>query len=354
MNLRAVEQIAKAVLYEGYMLYPYRPSAVKNQQRWNFGVLYPQSYSEAQQGADAWVSQTECLVRGSVFPSIEVRVRFLQLVERTIGRLAEPLAEWPANNQADFELVPSLEVGQRTFQPWQEAEEREISIRLLYGDSLAPVPSQARHDFLAARQFEPLRNESNRVVGVIVRDKASLSVVVETSAKRCESDVFKITVRICNRTPFEAPEQQTRDHALMHSLISAHSVLGANNCEFVSLLDPPDELREVASSCQNAGTWPVLVGAAGSHDTMLSSPIILYDYPQIAPESAGDLFDGLEIDEILSLRIMTMTDEEKREMRDSDDRARQILERTESLPPEQLMKLHGVLRSLRPLDKETS
>jgi hypothetical protein len=79
---------------------------------------------------------------------------------------------------------------------------------------------------------------------------------------------------------------------------------------------------------------------------MLSSPIILYDYPQIAPESPGDFFDGAEIDEILSLRIMTMTEEEKREMRESDERTRQILERTETLPEEQLMKLHGALRGL--------
>jgi hydrogenase maturation protease len=95
------------------------------------------------------------------------------------------------------------------------------------------------------------------------------------------------------------------------------------------------------------GTWPVLVGQAGERDTMLSSPIILYDYPEIAPESPGDLFDGAEIDEILSLRIMTMTDEEKREMRQSDDRTRKILERTESMPEEQFMKLHGALRGLR-------
>ena len=85
---------------------------------------------------------------------------------------------------------------------------------------------------------------------------------------------------------------------------------------------------------------------------MLSSPIILYDYPQISPESPGDLFDGAEIDEILSLRIMTMTEEEKAEMRQSDERARQILERTESLPPEQLMKLHGALRGLRAVTQE--
>ncbi len=87
---------------------------------------------------------------------------------------------------------------------------------------------------------------------------------------------------------------------------------------------------------------------------MLSSPIILYDYPQIAPESPGSLFDGTEIDEILSLRILTMTDAEKDEMRRCDERTRQILERTESMPPEQFMKLHGVLRELRPATGEAS
>jgi hydrogenase maturation protease len=114
------------------------------------------------------------------------------------------------------------------------------------------------------------------------------------------------------------------------------------------------QITELAASCKNVGTWPVLVGEEGQCDTVLSSPIILYDYPQIAPESAGDLFDGTEIDEILSLRIMTLTDDEKREMSQSDERARQVLERTESMPVEQLMKLHGVLRRLRPLKEESA
>jgi hydrogenase maturation protease len=98
----------------------------------------------------------------------------------------------------------------------------------------------------------------------------------------------------------------------------------------------------------------VLVGDAGQRDTLLASPIILYDYPHIAPESIGDLFDGTEIDEILSLRILTLTDDEKREIRDSDERARQILERTESMPAEQFMKLHGAVRGMRPLKEDVS
>jgi hydrogenase maturation protease len=135
-------------------------------------------------------------------------------------------------------------------------------------------------------------------------------------------------------------------------LVSAHTILEVREGEFVSLVDPPEAYRCYASACQNLGTWPVLVGEQGQRDTLLSSPIILYDYPQIAPESPGDLFDGAEIDEILSLRILTMTDEEKREMRQSDDRARRILERTEALPEEHFAKLHGALRGLRPAREE--
>src|ERR1700733_134143 len=89
MNAQLIDAIAKAVLYEGYMLYPYRPSSVKNRQRFNFGVLYPKPYSEAQSGSDVWRMQTECLVQGAV-PAIEVRVRFLKLVARTVREQAGP------------------------------------------------------------------------------------------------------------------------------------------------------------------------------------------------------------------------------------------------------------------------
>jgi hypothetical protein len=353
MNLGAAEQIAKAVLYEGYMLYPYRPSSVKNQQRWNFGVLYPPAYSEAQEGVDPCVSQTQCLVRGSVFPAVEIRVRFLQIIERTIGRLLHPVAQWSEETMPEFDVVPSLSAGGRVFQPWQEAGEREISLQVMYGDSVTVTPARHEYNFAPERHLEPIETDGH-IVGAIVRDKKGLAAVVEVGLERCSEDVFKITVRICNTTPFDSATDKTREQALVSSLISVHAILGVKNCEFVSLLEPPEEMKNLASSCQNTGTWPVLIGEAGSHDTMLSSPIILYDYPRIAPESVGDLFDGTEIDEILSLRIMTLTEEEKREMRDSDDRARQILERTDTLPPEQLMKLHGVLRNLRPLDKEAS
>ena len=64
----------------------------------------------------------------------------------------------------------------------------------------------------------------------------------------------------------------------------------------------------------------------------------------IAPESPGDLFDGGEIDQLLILNILSLTEEEKAEMRATDPRAREILERTEALTPEELMRLHGTIR----------
>ena len=138
----------------------------------------------------------------------------------------------------------------------------------------------------------------------------------------------------------------------MRSLVSTHTILNIRQGEFVSLLDPPEAYREEAAHCKNLGTWPVLAGEEGSKDTLLSSPIILYDYPQIAPESGGDYYDGTEMDEMLALRVLTLTEQEKQEMRNGDPRARLILERTESLSQEHLMKVHGAIRGLRQLQED--
>jgi hypothetical protein len=353
MNLGVVEQIARAVLYEGYMLYPYRPSSVKNQQRWNFGVLCPQSYSEAQKGTEAWTMQTECLVEGSSMTGIEVRVRFLQLVSRTVGQLTVPVNELLPGERPDFRLVDKLAVGDRVYQPWQEAIEREVCLPLYNLEALGNRLVPDAFVFPAEKQFEYLRDSGGQITGVIVRERNSLSGTVEMMGERVADGLFKVSVRIRNTTALNVAKDASRDHALLSSMASTHTVLGVQDGRFVSLIAPPDAIGELAASCKNVGTWPVLVGEEGQCDTLLSSPIILYDYPQIAPESAGDLFDGTEIDEILSLRIMTLTDDEKREMSQSDERARAMLERTETMPVEQLMKLHGVLRGLRPLKEET-
>ncbi len=353
MNLRLVERIVNAVLYEGYILYPYRPSAVKNRQRFNFGALYPESYSEAGRGTDAWSMQTECLVLGGARTVIDVKARFLRLSAREV---AVPISgsEFQISDCRDEELkvIESLEVDGQLFQTWQEAIERDVSAPEINLSTLAGEPRRVPFAFPSKREAEALRDATGKTVGVIVRKQESVEGAIEVTAERVINDLFKVTVRILNLSPFEDAQLKSRDEALMKSLVSTHTILSVREGEFVSLLDTPEEFRELAASCKNVGTWPVLVGEDGERDCMLSSPIILYDYPQIAPESAGDLFDGTEIDEILTLRIMTLTDEEKRAMRGVDERARKILERTESLPAEQMMKMHGAVRGLRPVEED--
>jgi hypothetical protein len=352
MNLTAVEQIAKAVLYEGYMLYPYRPSSVKNQQRWNFGVLCPESYSEAQKGSEAWAMQTECLVQGSSLTELEVRVRFLQLVCRSVGELLDPIDEMPVDEPPAFRLVGSLAINGRLYQPWQEALEREIVVLPRQLEALANHPTRQSFDFPPEVHYEFVREPGCPITAVLIRERKALFGTVKISGIPQREGIFKVRVQVRNTTPFANAPSATRDHALSHAMASTHTVLGVEHGRFISLTAPPEAMIEVSGNCKNIGTWPVLVGEEGQSDTLLSSPIILYDYPQIAPESPGDLFDGTEIDEILSLRIMTLTDDEKLEMSQSDERARQMLERTETMPVEHLMKLHGVLRGLRPTKEE--
>jgi hypothetical protein len=352
VNLDLVEKIANTVLYEGYILYPYRPSAVKNQQRWNFGALCPESYSQAQGGTEACSMQTECLVKGDERAALHVKVRFLHLLLREVRQLETPLPELPEDAKLDLQTVPALEVGGRIYQTWQEAVEREIS---LPGFNLRELVAQTQRQtftFPSMQETELLRSPDGLLAGVVVRQQQRIQCSIEVAAEQAGEGLYKVTVRILNLTLLADAKSRSRDDALLRSLVSTHTILVAHDGEFVSLLEPPADLREMAAACRNVGTWPVMAGEEGARDCMLSSPIILYDYPQIAPESAGDLFDGTEIDEILTLRIMTLTDEEKREMRGVDERARRLLERTETLPLEQLMKLHGAMRRPRPLGED--
>ncbi len=244
-----LEKIANAVLYEGFLLYPYRKSSLKNQRRWHFGTIEPKGEM-----------QTECLVEAERESDMETKVRFLQ-----------------------------------------EETEREVHLS-----------GQGRQGF----QFGPLSGS------------------VEVESTPMAGGVVRVTVRIENASAECA-------------MLSTHTLLGTHYGSFVSLIDPPEKYRAAAAQCRNVGTWPVLAGSEGQRSLMLSSPVILYDYPQIAPESATNLFDGTEIDEILSLRILTLSEEERAEVRAAGGHGAEILSRTELLPPEALAKMHGAIRNLR-------
>ena len=93
----------------------------------------------------------------------------------------------------------------------------------------------------------------------------------------------------------------------------------------------------------------MLIGDEDKSNVILSSPITLSDFPEVAPESDGDFYDATEVDEMLHLFVNSLSDEEKREARGTDPRAAAIMDRVDALPPEMMEKLHGAIRSLRPI-----
>jgi hydrogenase maturation protease len=336
MNRARVEQIANAVLYEGYLLYPYRPS-VKNTQRWTFGGLYPKAFSELQEGTDSWFSQTECLVEANQGATLSIRVRFLHLQNRCALREA---GQPTAASQFD---PPST---------WQEAVEREVELGMRGISELARGLLSVPFYFPASHVVET-PGSTTASGSVIVREQSAIAGAVEVSAVVVSNGIYKVRIRVRNDSPFDVTTEHDREKALLSSLVSTHAILNVAGGAFISLIDPGAAWQELAAGCQNLQSWPVLVGEPGERDVMLAAPIILYDYPQIAPESPGDLFDSTEIDEILTLRILTLTDQEKRAMAAVDDKAKALLERTESMAREQLMGLHGTIRGLRPCGAET-
>jgi hypothetical protein len=340
----AVRKIADAVLYEGYILWPYRRSTTKNQQRWTFGGVYPRAYSESRGEDDPWLMQTQCLVSGDKESVIQVRVRFLHVTERNVGRKCGET----------LEFVEGLQLGEDLYLPWDEATEREIVVGRFRLTELLETPVRAGIDIPGGSNQEELVGPTGEVEGALARSWRAVCGAVEVEAEALREGIFRPTVRITNTTPLENEDREARRGGFQtrpygQTFCSTHTILEVEGGEFVSMTDPPEELRGIAEECENLKTWPVLVGEEEDRTMLLSSPIILSDYPQIAPESPGDLFDGGEIDQLLILNILSLTDEEKAEMRASDPRAREILERCESLSQEELMNLHGAIREFRVL-----
>jgi hypothetical protein len=300
----AASRIADAVLYEGYLLWPYRATALKNQQRFTFGGVYPPAWD------DRSALQTQVLLEGD--GEVDVVVRCLHVVRRQVLRDGTPVDE--------------LQDGGERWVSWDEAVERE----------LAPGPI----DVPAGEQSEEIPG------GTIRRSWRALRGELAVTREALGDALARVTVRITNTSRWTGGD---RDDALRETLCSTHAVLRAGGGAWVSATDPPERLRAAADACAHDGWWPVLVGEPGDRSTVLASPIILADHPEIAPESPGDLFDSGEIDQMLVLNILAMTEQERRDMRDADPRTRAILERTESLSREELMRLHGAVRELGPV-----
>jgi len=312
--------VADAVLYEGYLLYPYRATSRKNQTRWQFGVLGPSGAESAGIGENATLS-TQLLVRPLGAASLSVVVRFLQLQQRG--------AERDLGN-GSFEPVTELTCGSQSWLSWDEAVEREVTIGPL---RVASLPHAVDIAIPGGIDIDPVDG------GRLVRTRCELRGRLAMSAEH-DADLIRVTLDVENT----APPAVDKGDAIAVSMIGTHLIVEVTDGDFVSLLEPPDGATAAAARCRQHRCFPVLAGPPGDHSLCLVSPIILYDHPEIAEQSGGDLYDATEIDEILTLRVMTMTDEEKAQARATDPRAAQIIDRCDSMSPEAMLNLHGVLR----------
>jgi hypothetical protein len=346
MNPEAMA-LADTVLYEGYALYPYRRSSGKNRVRWQFGVLAPRAWvdsggpvSDGVAGStESWWQQTECLLEAPGSATVRVRVRFLQTQAKAVEE---------ALSDGTFRPVERLDLGDRTEVPFDEAVSREVEVAARLDDLLA---AELVHPFgaPAVRRAEPVRDGRGRQTGRLVRTSYRLSGTLRMAAEQVAAPFPLLRLRIgIENADFDTPAHLGRDEALRRALLATHCLVATDNGSFLSALDPPEWAAPAAAGCRNVRTFPVLAGRPGSSDQVLCAPIILYDGVTVAAESPGDLHDAAEIDEILSLRTLTLTEEEKREARGTDPRVAALLDRVEGMPPEVMAKLHGAIRSLQP------
>ncbi|WP_328490447.1 hypothetical protein [Streptomyces zaomyceticus] len=329
--------VADAVLFEGYVLYPYRASAAKNRLRWQFGVLVPPSWGAAVEEHDFQL--TECLMEPRTDAELAVEVRFLRAQRRTVEEL---------RGDGTFAPTCELRLPDRVLVAWDEGVEERVTLVVpvaeLRGDGLALPFTRP-----AAEETEEVTDADGRVLGRLVRRREEISGTVRISAAELDGPyrVERLSVTVENTSSWTAEPDTDRHAALPYSLVATHTLLRLDGGAFVSMTDPPEWARGAVAACRNPHTWPVLAGEPGRDDLMLSSPIILEDHPAIAPESPGALYDATEIDEILALRTAALTDEEKREARGTDARAAAVIELADTMPPEVLERLHGAVRSLQ-------
>ena len=316
-----VRTIADTVLYEGHLLWPYRRTALRNRRRWTIGGVYPRRYAERNQ--DHWTVRAEFVLETAHRTDVEVTLRFLHAVHRQVMDGDTPVDE--------------LRRGDETFTTWQEACEREIASgripvrRLLGGPVRIPV------SVASGSKEEGLGRKAR-----FVRSWEKVAGRVEDSAVPAGDRAVRVAVEVVNTGDAEEHEEAVRA-----GMLCAHVVTQTGGGAFVSSTDPPEELADAVAACGRDGLWPVLVGRPGDHDAVLAAPVVLYDWPQVAPESPGDLFDGTETDRLLILSVLSLTEAEQREMAATDPKARRILERCGALSADELLALHGTARDPR-------
>ena len=273
--MKNIEKIADAILYEGYNLYPYRKDALKNQKRFNFGIVSAEKET---------FQNLECLILSENSDAeISFKIRFLQI---------------------------------ENSQDWQSVIPRECSNSVNLREIL-DVRKSFDFSFSADESFLELNGK------------------IEVFATKLDENLYKLKLILQNLTQCENAESN------VSNLISTHQILNVKNAKFLSLLETPEEFQKFSQTLENKNVFPVLVGDKSKQNSIFASPIILYDFPKVSENSFAEMFDGTEIDELLVLSILALTDEEKREIRRTDEKAAKVLDKIENMNKEDLLKLHA-------------
>ncbi|WP_198319322.1 hypothetical protein [Actinopolyspora erythraea] len=329
--------VADAVLYEGYLLYPYTADSPKNQVRWQFGVLMPPGYADESIG-EYTDARTECLLEAPEDARVHVRLRFLRVQQRVVEKIDE---------RGEYRRVASLPVDDRVIEEFDEAVEQEHDLLAQLGDLIDGGCELAVRDDDTER-VEEVRDADSTLRGRVVRRLRPLRGRLRVDAERLSGPYggLRLRVSVDNTSGWRAGNAD-RQRAVRHAFVATHLLLGVDRGSFLSSLDPPEWAARAVAECENVRCWPVLLGPGDRSEAVLAAPIILYDDPRVAPESPRQLHDATEIDEILTLRTMALTEGEKKQARGTDERARGIIDGVDSMPPELLERLHGTLRYLR-------
>jgi len=281
VSVDRIRAVADAVLYEGYLLYPYRATSSKNQLRWQFGVLGPQGAEAAGIGEDSHLSM-QCLLdlglldlgRSEDIESAQadliIYVRFLQLQQRRTERL---------DDREGYLPVPELRVGSERWFSWDEAVEVESSRTVPLADLLCGRSWSVMAE--AAQNTEPVHDQLGRLAGRLVRQRWPVAATVSAVLEPAEG-LHRLTVSIDNNAM--ADGMASKDNALRVSLLGTHMIIESRDpsAAFLSVIDPPSHARKAAEQCRQHRCWPVLAGEPGAVSTVLGAPISLYDYPEIA------------------------------------------------------------------------
>ncbi|HYX49991.1 MAG TPA: hypothetical protein VE843_09640, partial [Ktedonobacteraceae bacterium] len=236
MRIEQIKEIANAVLYEGYLLYPYRQSAIKNRTRWTFGVVYPREYSEENGGIDPWTMRTECLVQGQVDNIVlDVTVRFLHLLTRTV--VQPDLVE---DNHIEANANAWSLATRFADEPLQEGIEREVSTLDIPLIELMDHPKVVEIDSPGGRitnDKDTINRAFTTSAGQIVREQQSIVGAVVLAAEAVGENIFKVSVQIENRSAVSSELTKRRDEVLFQSFISTHTILQVHEGSFISLLE---------------------------------------------------------------------------------------------------------------------